>query len=266
MKLPSFGDFTPFITALSTWIFGQHPRPPVDVIFTRLCGLTLLYATGHASPVGPNPSLAPMLVLLIGSLWSFFIHANVRWRLGPLEEIIAPPSTTGTTRSRTTRTTIIHRCCRSSTGCSAPSTSRRPGAARAERRGPRPIAGPGLEPGLIARAKHRQALDNAALQTQIEAGEKRRGAEGMAGSLTAVRVLDHSDPACLPPEAAIVGAASGNRGSTLLTAKPSASRACANIAGGEGFQAGLPNLEVRRASNRARVRAADSSFAWTVMS
>jgi len=65
---------------------------PVDVIFTRLCGLTLLYATGLASPVGPNPSLIPMLVLFIGSLWSFFIHANLRWRLGPLEEIIASPA------------------------------------------------------------------------------------------------------------------------------------------------------------------------------
>src|SRR3984957_9838999 len=49
---------------------------PVDVIFTRLCGLTLLYATGLASPVGPNPSLIPMLVLFIGSLWSFFFHAT----------------------------------------------------------------------------------------------------------------------------------------------------------------------------------------------
>ena len=65
---------------------------PVDVIFTRLCGLALLYATGLASPVGPNPTLVPALVLLVGSLWSFFIHANVRWRLGPLEEIIASPA------------------------------------------------------------------------------------------------------------------------------------------------------------------------------
>ena len=65
---------------------------PVDMIFTRLCGLTLLYATGLASPVGPNPSLVPMLVLFIGSLWSFFIHANLRWRLGSLEEIIASPA------------------------------------------------------------------------------------------------------------------------------------------------------------------------------
>jgi sterol desaturase/sphingolipid hydroxylase (fatty acid hydroxylase superfamily) len=29
--------------------------------------------------------------LFIGSLWSYFIHANLRWRLGPLEEVISSP-------------------------------------------------------------------------------------------------------------------------------------------------------------------------------
>ena len=40
---------------------------PVDVIFTRLCGLTApLRDAGLASPVDPNPALVPMLVLFIG--------------------------------------------------------------------------------------------------------------------------------------------------------------------------------------------------------
>jgi sterol desaturase/sphingolipid hydroxylase (fatty acid hydroxylase superfamily) len=65
---------------------------PVDVVFTRLCGLVLLYATGLASTVGSHPSLAPTLVLLVGSTWSYFIHANLRWRLGPLEEILSSPA------------------------------------------------------------------------------------------------------------------------------------------------------------------------------
>ncbi len=65
---------------------------PVDAVFTRLCGLVLLYATGLVSTVGPNPGLVPTLVLLIGTMWSFFIHANLRWRLGPLEEIISSPA------------------------------------------------------------------------------------------------------------------------------------------------------------------------------
>lgn len=65
---------------------------PVDMVFTRLCGLILLYATGLAGTVGPNPTLVPVLVLFIGSLWSFFIHANVRWRLGFFEEILSTPA------------------------------------------------------------------------------------------------------------------------------------------------------------------------------
>jgi sterol desaturase/sphingolipid hydroxylase (fatty acid hydroxylase superfamily) len=65
---------------------------PIDMVFTRLCGLVLLYATGLAAPVGPNPTLIPALVLFIGSMWSYFIHANVRWRLGPLEEVLSSPA------------------------------------------------------------------------------------------------------------------------------------------------------------------------------
>jgi sterol desaturase/sphingolipid hydroxylase (fatty acid hydroxylase superfamily) len=65
---------------------------PVDMVFTRLCGLVLLYATGLASPVGRHPSLVPAMVLFVGSVWSYFIHANVRWRLGPFEELISSPA------------------------------------------------------------------------------------------------------------------------------------------------------------------------------
>ena len=65
---------------------------PVDAVFTRLCGLTLLYATGLASPVGDHPALVPAVVLFVGSLWSYFIHANIRWRLGPLEEVLSSPA------------------------------------------------------------------------------------------------------------------------------------------------------------------------------
>ena len=65
---------------------------PVDIVFTRLCGLALLYATGLASTVGPNPGLVPVLVLFIGSLWSFFIHANIRVRLGWFEELLSSPA------------------------------------------------------------------------------------------------------------------------------------------------------------------------------
>jgi sterol desaturase/sphingolipid hydroxylase (fatty acid hydroxylase superfamily) len=64
---------------------------PVDMVFTRLCGMVLLYASGLASPIGPNPTLIPALVLFVGSMWSYFIHANVRWRLGWLEFAVSSP-------------------------------------------------------------------------------------------------------------------------------------------------------------------------------
>ena len=65
---------------------------PVDAVFTRLCGLVLLYATGLASTVGQDPGLVPLLVLFVGTMWSYFIHANLRWRLGPFEEVLATPA------------------------------------------------------------------------------------------------------------------------------------------------------------------------------
>jgi sterol desaturase/sphingolipid hydroxylase (fatty acid hydroxylase superfamily) len=65
---------------------------PVDMVFTRLCGLVLIYATGLAAPVGPHPTLVPALILSVGSIWSFFIHANLRWRLGPFEALLSSPA------------------------------------------------------------------------------------------------------------------------------------------------------------------------------
>ena len=37
-------------------------------------------------------SLVPVLVTLIGTVWGFFIHANLRWRFGPLEWLISTPA------------------------------------------------------------------------------------------------------------------------------------------------------------------------------
>ncbi len=65
---------------------------PIDMVFTRLCGFVLLYATGLASPIGPHPTLIPAIVLFVGAMWSFFIHANVKCRFGILEELIATPA------------------------------------------------------------------------------------------------------------------------------------------------------------------------------
>jgi hypothetical protein len=66
--------------------------PPVDMIFTRLCGLVPLYVLGLAAPLGGSVSVIPMIVQLLGTIWGFFLHANVRWRFGRLEWLLATPA------------------------------------------------------------------------------------------------------------------------------------------------------------------------------
>ena len=65
---------------------------PVDIIFVRLCGLVPLVVFGLAGPRGASGSTIPALLIVIGTIWGFFIHSNVRWRLGPLEWILSSPA------------------------------------------------------------------------------------------------------------------------------------------------------------------------------
>ena len=65
---------------------------PVDMVLVRLCGLVPLYIVGLAGPVGASATLIPLLIVLLGTVWGFFIHANIRWRLGPLEWLVSTPA------------------------------------------------------------------------------------------------------------------------------------------------------------------------------
>lgn len=64
---------------------------PVDLVFTRWCGIVPLYLLGLASP-GAAGSAMPLALILLGTSWSFFIHANLRWRFGPLEWLVSTPA------------------------------------------------------------------------------------------------------------------------------------------------------------------------------
>ena len=64
---------------------------PVDMVFTRLCGLVPLYVLGLAG-TDAGGARVPALVIVVGTFWGFFIHANLRWRLGPLEWLVATPA------------------------------------------------------------------------------------------------------------------------------------------------------------------------------
>ena len=64
---------------------------PLDNVFIRLCGLIPAVILGVASPLSPTGSVAPALIILIATMWGFFIHSNLHSRLGPLEWVIATP-------------------------------------------------------------------------------------------------------------------------------------------------------------------------------
>ncbi|MSP03291.1 MAG: sterol desaturase family protein [Acetobacteraceae bacterium] len=63
---------------------------PLDMAFGRLSGLIPVYALGLAAPTAED-SLLPVVIVLTGTLWGFFIHANLRWHYGPLEWVIGTP-------------------------------------------------------------------------------------------------------------------------------------------------------------------------------
>jgi len=72
------------------WLVSSRAHP-VDQIFEKLCALAPLYVLGLVQPTPQGAGLAS-LVAIFGVIWGFFIHANVRWRLGPLEWLVSTPA------------------------------------------------------------------------------------------------------------------------------------------------------------------------------
>jgi sterol desaturase/sphingolipid hydroxylase (fatty acid hydroxylase superfamily) len=73
------------------WLVNTRAHP-VDMFFTRLCGFTLLYVLGLSQATAASPDAAPVLLVLVGTMWGFFIHANVSWRFGWLEWLVSTPA------------------------------------------------------------------------------------------------------------------------------------------------------------------------------
>lgn len=71
------------------WLVNGRAHP-VDMVFVRLCGLVPLYALGLARPQG-GADLA-VATALVTTFWGFLVHANVRWRFGLLEQLLATPA------------------------------------------------------------------------------------------------------------------------------------------------------------------------------
>ena len=73
------------------WLVNSRAHP-FDMLFIRLCGLVPMYALGLAQPMGNRVDLVPALVTVVGTIWGFFIHANVNWRFGWLEWFFSTPA------------------------------------------------------------------------------------------------------------------------------------------------------------------------------
>ena len=75
-----------------SWLINTRAHP-IDIVFIRLCGLVPMYALGLAQPTaGTSLDVVPLIIMLWGTLWGFFIHANVKWRFGWLEAIVSTPA------------------------------------------------------------------------------------------------------------------------------------------------------------------------------
>lgn len=73
------------------FLISAHAHP-IDNAFIRLCGLAPIYILGLGAPQSIQGTLVATVLMLIVTLWGFFIHANLRWRLGPLEWLLATPA------------------------------------------------------------------------------------------------------------------------------------------------------------------------------
>jgi sterol desaturase/sphingolipid hydroxylase (fatty acid hydroxylase superfamily) len=65
---------------------------PLDNVFMRVVGLTPVLMLGLVSPFTPSGSMIATLIMLVSIIWGFFIHSNLRWRLGPLEWVVSSPA------------------------------------------------------------------------------------------------------------------------------------------------------------------------------
>ena len=72
------------------WLINTRAHA-IDIIFTRMCGLSLVTIAGFGAPGSGSGSLVPMIVLIIGTFWGFFIHSNLNVRLGWFEHILSTP-------------------------------------------------------------------------------------------------------------------------------------------------------------------------------
>ena len=73
------------------WLVNTRAHP-FDMVFVRFAGLAPVYLLGLAQTGGSHLDPAVAALTIFGTVWTFFIHANLRFRLGPLEWLISSPA------------------------------------------------------------------------------------------------------------------------------------------------------------------------------
>ncbi len=73
------------------WLVNTRAHP-FDTIFVRFAGLAPVYLLGLAQTSGAHLDPVVAALTIFGTVWTFFIHANTRIRLGPLEWLISSPA------------------------------------------------------------------------------------------------------------------------------------------------------------------------------
>lgn len=73
------------------WLVNTRAHP-VDMVFGKFVGLVPLYVLGLTNPLSGKTDIVPLIVILVGTMWGFFIHANLKWRFGWLENVVATPA------------------------------------------------------------------------------------------------------------------------------------------------------------------------------
>lgn len=73
------------------WLVNTRAHP-FDTIFVRFSGLVPVYLLGLAQTNGARLDPAVAILTIFGTIWTFFIHANTRIRLGPLEWLVSSPA------------------------------------------------------------------------------------------------------------------------------------------------------------------------------
>ena len=73
------------------WLVGTRAHP-LDLVFTRVSAFIPMYVLGLAKPVENTADPVWVAIVIIGTIWGFFIHANARLRFGPLEWLVTTPA------------------------------------------------------------------------------------------------------------------------------------------------------------------------------